>query len=175
MREPKRNQFPDLGKDIGARFMAPIGSPSFWMYLFIGVLGIGGLAIWIELLKVCFGLGGTTSADGLRTAINTFFPAIGCGAALQLVTAEKQKPNLRAIGVAVGAILSGACLVALLLQIHHPWWSFGLGVTFSIVSLAMWWVANGIDQAYQEQVPDNVALGGPVNQPLAGSLAGYTT
>ncbi len=164
------NQFPELWRDIRRRFRRPVGSPSFWMFLIVGVIGFGGIAIWIEVLKFRFHLLGTTNADGLRTAINTYFPAIGCGAGLQIVTWEKDKPNLRACGMAVWSFMSGACVVLLLLQANHPYWSGTIGTVCSVFALAMWWLANGDEDAFQETPPSNAPTGGSIDQPLAAGV-----
>jgi hypothetical protein len=169
------NEFPELAKDIRRRFVRPLGSPSFWMFLLVGVIGFGGIAIWIEVLKCEFRLLGTANAQGVLTAINTYFPAIGCGAGLQIVTWEKQKPNLRACGMAAWSFMSAACVVLLLLQANHPWWSGILGAICSIFALAMWWLANGEEDAFQNGAPTNASIGGNLDQPLAGGTRNWTT
>lgn len=175
MERTNQSEFPELINDIGRRFRRPVGSPSFWMFLIVGIIGFGGIAIWIEVLKYGFHLLDTKSAEGIATAVNTYFPAIGCGAGLQIVTWEKDKPNLRACGMAVWSIMSAFCVVLLLLQAHHPLLSGVLGSICSILALATWWLANGEEDAFQNAPKTNAATGGDLDQPLAGGLGNWTT
>ena len=139
----------------------------------IGIGAFGGLAIWIEVCKYVFGLDGGASSDGIRLAVNTYFPAVGCSAAQQIFIAEKQRTYLRSFGYAVSIIFFGLCIFAFLLQLHHPNWSLALGVGCSVAALAVWWIANGGDPTFHDTDPE-VAVGGPVASPLPGDTTGFT-
>jgi hypothetical protein len=169
---PLPNDFPNLGRDIFMRARTPLGSPSFWNTLLFGVVLFGGLAIWIEILKYGFNLPGTHPAEGIRTAFNTYFPAIGCGSALQLITAEKDNQDLRSFGFAVSVIFFVVCILSFLAGINHPHLSMAIGIIFSLLSLVMWCVANGLDNAYSN-VPEDASIGGSASKPLSGTTSGF--
>ena len=137
-----------------------------------GVVLFGGLAIWIEILKYGFNLPGTHPAEGIRTAFNTYFPAIGCGSALQLITAEKNNQDLRSFGFAVSVIFFVVCILSFLAGINHPHLSMGIGITFSLLSLVMWCIANGFDKSYSN-LPEDAPIGGAADKPLTGDTSGF--
>jgi hypothetical protein len=169
---PIPNSFPALAKILWDRLRTPMGSPSFWNNLACGVVLFGGVAVWIELIKYGFNLPGTHPAEGVRTAFNTYFAAVGCGSSLQLVTAEKENQDVRAFGYAASVCFIFVCIAAFLLQIHHPKASMAVGVVFSFLALVMWCVANGFDEIYTYSNP-NASLGGPIEKPLPGTTEGY--
>jgi len=170
--KPLPNSFPDLGRDLCQRIRTPLGSPAFWNNLIFGVIFFGGIAIWIEFLKYGFNLQGTHPAEGIRTAFNTYFPAVGCGSALQLITAEKDNQDLRAFGYAASVCFFAACGLALLLQINHPYVSMAVGIIFSLLAVLMWSIANGLDDSYSNITPD-ASLGGSVEERLMGTTSGF--
>ncbi len=167
------NSFAPLGRELLGRLRSPVGSFTFWTYAILGIGICGGLAIWIELAKYTFGLAGTTSADGLRLAVITYFPAIGCAAAQQLFITEKQRMYLRSFGYFVSFVFLGFCMFAFLLQRHHPKWSMALGVIGSVAAIAIWWIANGSDPAFHDTDPD-IAVGGSTATKLPGNIGEFT-
>jgi len=170
--KPLPNSFPDLGRDLYQRIRTPLGSPPFWNNLVFGVIVFGGIAIWIEFLKYGFNLPGTHPAEGIRTAFNTYFPAIGCASALQLITTEKGNQDLRAFGYAASVSFFVVCCLTLLLQFNHPYLSLIVGIIFSILAVLMWCIANGLDDAYSNFTPD-ASLGGSVDERLMGTTSGF--
>jgi hypothetical protein len=167
------NSFAPLWRDLLIRLRGPVGSFTFWTYAIIGIAGIGGLAVWIEVVKYIFGLGGATSGDGIRLAINTYFPAVGCSAAQQLFIAEKQKTYLRSFGYSVSVGFLALCILSFLLQLDHPNWSLVLGIVCSIGAVVIWWIANGGDPTFHDTDPD-IPVGGPTATPLPGDTTGFT-
>jgi hypothetical protein len=170
--KPVPNSFPDLGRDLYQRIRTPLGSPTYWNNLIWGVIIFGGIAIWIEFLKYGFNLPGTHPAQGIRTAFNTYFAAVGCGSALQLITAEKDNQDLRSFGYAASFSFFSVCILTLLLQINHPYLSLIVGIAFSVLAVLMWSIANGLDGAYSRITPD-ASLGGSVEDRLRGTTSGF--
>jgi hypothetical protein len=167
------NSFAPLIRELLNRLRSPVGSFTFWTYAILGIGFCGGLAIWIELAKYVFGLSGTTSAEGLRLAVITYFPAVGCAAAQQLFITEKQRMYLRSFGYLASLSFLGFCVLAFLLQPHHPNWSMTLGVICSVGAIAIWWIANGADPTFHDTDPE-IAVGGPTAGKLPGDTAGFT-
>jgi hypothetical protein len=167
------NSFVLLGRDLRDRLTSPVGSFTFWTFVLFGVVMFGGLAIWIEIVKYSFGLAGTVSGEGIRTAVNTYFPAVGCAAAQQILIAEKQRMYLRSFGYAASITLSIFCIFAFLLQVWHPYLSLAFGIGCSAVAVIVWWIANGADPTFHDTAPD-AAVGGPTAGGLAGNTTGFT-
>ena len=167
------NSFAPLKRELLNRLTSPVGSFTFWTYAILGIGICGGLAIWIELAKYTFGLAGTTSADGLRLAVITYFPAVGCAAAQQLFITEKQRMYLRSFGYLSSFVFLGFCVLAFLLQIHHPRWSMALGVVCSVAAIIIWWIANGSDPTFHDTDPE-IPVGGSTATQLPGDTIGFT-
>ena len=167
------NSFTPLRRDLAIRLKSPIGSFTFWVYAIIGIVGFSGLAIWIEVCQYVFGLGKTASMDGIRLAINTYFPAVGCSAALQLFITEREKVYLRSFGYAVSVLLIVFCILSFLLQSKNPGWSLLVGIVCSVASIVVWWIANGADPSFQD-VDLETPLGGSTGAPLPGDTSGFS-
>jgi hypothetical protein len=160
-------------RELLDRLRSPVGSFTFWTYAILGIGICGGLAIWIELAKYTFGLAGTTSTEGLRLAVITYFPAVGCAAAQQLFITEKHRMYMRSFGYLVSFAFLGFCVMAFLLQLHHPQLSMTLSVVCSIAALVIWWIANGTDPTFHDTDPD-IAVGGSTAAKLPGDITGFT-
>lgn len=167
------NSFALLGRDLRDRLRGPVGSFTFWTFILFGIVVFGGLAIWIEVVKYSIGLAGTVSGEGVRTAVNTYFPAVGCAAAQQILIAEKQRTYLRSFGYATSVTLFIFCIFAFLLQVWHPYLSLTFGIGCSIAAVVVWWIANGADATYHDTDPD-AAVGGSTAGGLTGNTAGFT-
>jgi len=173
MSNKSTNSFTPLIRELANRLKSPIGSFTFWVYALIGIVGFSGLAIWIEVCQYIFGLGKTASMDGIRLAINTYFPAVGCSAALQLFIAEREKAYLRSFGYAVSVLLIVLCILSFLLQSNNPGWSLFVGISCSAASILVWWIANGADPSFQD-VDLETPLGGPTGTTLPGDTTGFS-
>lgn len=172
MPQRSKSSIPLLYRDCKERLFGPVGQVTFWAYALVGIGLCGGLAIWFELARYLFQLDGVTSTENLRLAVITYFPAIGCGAALQLLVAEKQKSHLRSFGFFLVFVFIVLCVLSFLLQPHHPKRSLGLGIISSALAVAMWWIANGADPNLYDTDPEAI-VGGPTDTPLPGNLNGF--
>jgi hypothetical protein len=168
------NSFASLGHDLVYRLKSPVASVTFWTYAVIGIVIFGGLAIWIELCKYVFlDPDGKATSDGIRLAVNTYFPAVGCSAAQQLFISEKQRTYLRSFGYFLSVAFMLACLFSFLIQIEHPMWSLWLGIALSVLAILVWWIANGNDPTFQDPDPEG-PIGGNTSAPLPGDTKGFS-
>lgn len=172
MSSSSKSSFTLLWRDLKERLLGPVGQVTFWAYALVGIGLCGGLAIWFELARYTFQLGGVTTAENLRLAVITYFPAIGCGAAQQLFIAEKQRSYLRSFGYLSAFVFIVLCVLSFLLQAHHPKRSMAVGIIGSLLAVGIWWVANGADRTLYDTDPEAI-VGGPTNTPLTGDLNGY--
>jgi hypothetical protein len=166
------NSFLPLQREVRRRLADPMASVTFWTYAILSIGVCGGLAIWIELVIYAFELTNAHSVDGLRLAIITYFPAIGCSAAHQLLITEKERSYMRSFGYFMSLFFIGSCIFAFLLELNHPNWSMALAIISSVMSLIVWWIANGSDPAYHDTDPD-IPVGGSISTSLPGDVTGF--
>lgn len=170
------NSFVMLGRELQLRIRRPVAHFSFWVFIVLGVILFGGIAIWVELVKLIPGIGGTPHLESLRTAIDTYFPAIGCAAAVQLAFAGENKKYVVSFGYLVTVLFAVfAVLMILLEKTPSTFWSWFFGVLCCVLAIFMWWIANGLERTFQDIVDADAPLGGPVDAPLGGDTTGFNT
>ena len=130
------------------RFWAPCKSVTFYAYLFLGVILCGGSGVLMTFLKSRWGV------EDISAALLGYFPAL-VGAAVLEFTAEYQ-PYLRSLGViALSVLLPVTFFVA---RTEHGWQLFW-SLTGTVLSILLWWVANGLNKRFDDVKPQS-ALGG---------------
>lgn len=135
---------------------------AFW----IGVLGAGGLGIWLEVWKLMID-SDVRNLDSLRTAIATFFPAVIGATSLQMAFEDELKSNR---GVAFCAVFVLLIIFMMMADKRLPdIVAFPLGILASAASLWTWCATNGNSPALQE-LPVNAPVGDlPLDAELSGS------
>jgi hypothetical protein len=167
------NSWQLLCAELGDRFKAPIGQVTFGVFLLVGIITCGGAPVWVELVR--FLVGNTADTENLRTAINCYFPAIGCAAAVQLAfAAESRQKYLTAFSFLATFFFFISSLLTLVLERKPPtpraWF---IGIVLSLLAIAMWWVANGRERIFQDFDPSS-ALGGAPEKTLTGDTSGFS-
>jgi len=155
-------------KEIGERMATPANQMSFWIYLVFAVMGLGGLAIWIEIWRYCHVVnvsGHEKSLDGIKLALATVFPAIIGSSGLELVL------NDRKMSRNIGILFLGLSLFLTfyLLGFGNPSDSvaIALGIVGCIGAVCVWWIASGFDEIFQDTADPEAPVGGDVRRPLA--------
>jgi len=173
------NSFVLLGRELRQRLATPLNQFSFWVFVLIGVILSGGIAIWVEVAKFIPGIGAVPHVETLRTALDTYFPAIGCAAAVQLAFAAEHKKYLVSFGYLVTVFFAVSSVLMLLLEktpaTFISWSSDAIGCLLAIL---MWCIANGLDVTYQDTAPNpDAPVGGPVQTltSLPGDTSGFAT
>lgn len=168
------NSFGPLGAELKRRFLAPVGQVSFWVFFLLGVVFFSASGVWVELGK--HGLTESGNLEGVRTAIYTFFPALACTATMQIIFSEDDKKYMRSLGYAVGLIL---ILIGIGLLAFDSFFSstgsIVLGTIASIISVLTWWIANGYEQMFYDNLKGDESTGGDPGAPLNGSTSGLKT
>jgi len=165
------NGFALLGKDIWWRTCAPMKHVTFWVYLLVGVVLCSGLGVWFEVIRYAYGES-NAKPDAILVALLTFFPALVGSSSLQMVFASEAK-GLRAFSM----------LLAVIFALAACWLAFGRpanfstamvwALIFSAAAIWIWWIANGADPSFRDNVPVNAPVGGDPSAPLSGSLDGF--
>lgn len=165
--------WPALGREVKARTLNPLYHPSFVIFFFVAIIGLGPTGFWIELFnymtdpKYDFGK--------VRASIVSFVPAFIAATTMQLIWAEGTRA-LRALAI----LMLSVCMLCLVLcgseKVGNTV-AMWLGCLSAIVSLWMWWIANANQKEFQDQTPDPGLnpVGGNLDRDLAGTLDGWRT
>jgi hypothetical protein len=159
-----------LGQELWRRIYRPFMQVTFWSFLILGIVFFGGLAIWIEVLKYI--VADHKSIEGIRLAILTYYPAVGCAAGRQIAIYEEKRGYLREFGNASSIGLMVVCATSFFLQDKYPVGVLVCGVFLSFVAVFLAWVAVGLDQPFDEPDPD-VTVGGDPTAALSGDSGGF--
>lgn len=159
-----------LRNELMQRAKEPLEHPTFVIFFFTTVCGIGGVGTWFELFKLFRQHGAPNALDGLITSLITFFFAVVATSCTQFIIEESESKALRALAMfvlflAIGAVLANTVVDSSLAGVLI--WAFA-----SVVALAVWWMTNAKSPGLKD--PD-APTGGLVTKPLLGNLAGYKT
>ena len=165
------NGFALLWKEIRERTCTPMKHVTFWVYLLLGVVLCSGLGVWFEVIRYVYAAN-DAKPDSILVALLTFFPALVGSSSLQMVFGSEMK-GLRAF----------ALLLAVIFALGASWLAFGrptdfyvamdCAIGFSAAAVWIWWIANGADPSFRDNIPLNAPIGGDTSTPLSGSLDGF--
>jgi len=132
------------------RFVTPFWSSTFYAHLIGGVILLGGSGVWFALIK------SQRSIEETTTALLGYFASL-VGAAL-LEFSDDEQPFIRTFGIfsAIVLIYLALLLVALLGAVGQ----LVVAIFGSILGLAYWWVANGLNRRFTHDINPNSAIGG---------------
>jgi len=167
------NSFGFLAYELKKRFMAPVGQVSFWVFLILGVLLFSACGVWVELGKYL--LSPNKSLDAIQTAIFTFFPALACTSTMQIIFSDEEKKPMKSIAYLVGVL---QLLAAIGLLSFTKYFSsttlIWTGFITSIIAIVTWWIANGEDPIFNDNVSKmDIPTGGDANAPLKGDVSNF--
>jgi len=168
--EQSANTIKLLLKELGRRLFRPFPSFTFWSFLIRGIVIFGGLAIWIECLK-CL-VADHPSSEGIRLALLTYYPAVGCVAGQQIAIYEESRNYLREFGNNSSIAFMGFCAISFYLQRKYPVSILTFSIFLSFCAIGLAWIAVGLDKPFNEPNPE-VAVGGNIDAPLAGDDGGF--
>lgn len=159
-----------LGREIWRRTWHPFLNVPFVFYVILAIVCLGGLGIWVELIKTQFSKA-PTSYEGVLTAIATFYPALIGSASLQLILMSTGKSDKILVSFALLVCIISFLSVGIIGVFHqlHPVWSFKAASFFAVFAVWFWWFTNGDDLTYQN-APVDAAAGGDTDKALKGNL-----
>ena len=179
------NSWLTLADELAARLVEPRYSVSFVMYLFTGVVLLGGIAIWLEIVRYAVEAHGMKkgepwpSLSGVLTAVHTFYPALAWSSTMQLVYGEKNDKWLKAVAIGFGSVtLLMAVFAMALAGVWLAVTSMVVGVLGTLIAIFLWWIANAPDPNLKDLLPKTVGMGakGGAIEPdtaLPGSTQGF--
>lgn len=144
-----------IWSDLKHRLRTPCGSMTFYAHLGFGVILCGAVGVWTIPLRSSWHI------ENVSAALLGYFPALLGGAVLQFT--EDSQPYLRSFAFIALFALTPVTIAAYIT--HHSWqliWSFA----GTILSILLWWVANGLDKRWDDVKPQS-AVGGDASTPLS--------
>lgn len=143
------------------RWSLPKRQWSFWIFLFVGIVVLGGLAVWIELYRYIFSPaehGKQADIGAVRLALATAGLAVGGPAAMQLLYSRDK------LAIVIAILLFTFVMIAamFLMTFGEPagCGTFIAGLVCVAPSILAWMLANGEDPIFQDEVPDDAPGGG---------------
>ena len=178
------NSWLELADELAARLIEPRYSVSFVMYLFTGVVLLGGIAIWLEIVRYAIEFHNakpneTPSLSGVLTAMHTFYPALAWSATMQLVYGDTNDKWLKALAIGFGSVTLILAVFAMALAgVWLPLTSIVIGGFGTVIAIFLWWIANAPDPNLRDLMPRTVGLaakGGEIDPgaPLPGTTSGF--
>jgi hypothetical protein len=158
-----------LGHELVLRAIEPFESPTFVFFFFSVVIGVGGIGIWVEIIKFYRPQVTLDPLNGIITSLITFFFALVGTSCTQLIIEESDSKSLRALAqfVLLIAILIGAFSITGVGSSQPGLW---LWILASVFALMVWWLANAKSPGLRD--PD-APTGGAVTKTLPGNLSDY--
>ncbi|ANT54809.1 hypothetical protein [Mesorhizobium amorphae] len=157
--------------ELKDRAVGPTKHVAFWGFFILGALGFGGFGIWFEIWRLFAGQTGG-SANGVHTAMFTYFTALAGSSALHLILVDAEKP-LRVFAMFCAAVFVVLAVWQSMMKPTDAFWAFG-GVTLgSLLAVAMWWLTSGQDDALKDNIKPDSAVGGDTSKQPHGDLGGF--
>jgi hypothetical protein len=168
-----RNGIALLWDELVKRFLAPMPHVSFWVFLIVGVVIYGGLPVWLELYLYCAG-GATVTSEHLRVALTTFSPALVGAISTQLIFEEAGRDKrMMAFAILVVPIFLFAATILTLVTAMKNEVAIPCAILFCLLSILVWWIANGFNRAFQDDFKNDAPVGGPTTNEPTGDLNGF--
>jgi hypothetical protein len=169
------NGFVILWDELKRRFLAPVRHVTFWVYLILAVIIFGGFPIWLEVVFY-FNADIHESTSHLRTALVAFFPALIGSVSFQLIFEEVGR-NKRMLAFAMFVVVFFSLIGVILILARSIADYVAIPVAFGLCAFAVleWWIANGLNPTFQDDLDVEAPVGGPPSHPPAGDLTGFRT
>jgi hypothetical protein len=143
-----------LPTELARRFLAPRKSVTFYCHLFVGVIVFGGLGVYLAIWQSHWSMHETSAA------LLCYFPALAAAAMLEFDAQDQ--PYLRSFGIFALVIF----VILFLLGIDTDYgWQFFWSLVGAALSILFWWVANGLNDRFNDVKPQS-ALGGDTSEGL---------
>lgn len=171
-------------KALSKRLVSPIGQPSY-VFFFLASMMIGATGVWVALAEAWLTLTASSQPGvanptltsiwqdpSVAKSILTFFAGLGSLSCMQIIVVEDTQKNLRSFAIVLLlAIISLAIIAALKDHVSQGDGHLYL-ISGTFLAVVTWWIANWDDGKYS-QIPAVEALGGEVDDAVAGDNGGF--
>lgn len=170
----EEGDFAYLRRELRRRTSEFPKSFTFFAYVVAGVIMLGGLGVWTELLKLTYAAPNPDGLDGVFTAVATYYPAVAGTASFQLLLIASGKVDrvLTGFGILVIAVSITAAMSLTFLRAAFPTFCLVAAVVLAIFSIWIWIVTNADDPIYKS-VPVDAPSGGPTSRDPKGDLSDF--
>jgi hypothetical protein len=148
------------------RWTRPRTQVSFWTFLAVGIVLLGGLAVWIEFYRFVWLATpeGATELGPLQLALATAGLAIAGPAAMQLLYSRDKLCIVAAI-ILFTIVMICAMYLMVFGEAQRTGTLFG-GAICVVPAIIAWVLANGEDDIFQDEVRDDASTGGNPMRPI---------
>lgn len=148
---------------------------TFLFYFIFIVMWVGGLGIWIPLLKAAFGFPHPPWEDISREMATCLLAIMGGGAA-DLVLADRDAKSVKMLGFSLGICCVTLAIIGMGSFLPDVHLAIGASIIGSVLALLVWVLANTDNLKLSERPPPEpeAATGGPATGGAAANIAGTT-
>jgi hypothetical protein len=161
-----------LRRELRGRTARPVSSVPFISYFIVSVVILGGLGIWVELVRFSV-FSDRQCLSGLMTALLTFFPAVMGSSTSHLILSSSDNKILRSFGLLLFVASFAVAIFIAVISPPYPVTSLVIGVVLSLLGLWGWWIANANDPALQNDPPVDAPTGGSPERALTGQIGDF--
>lgn len=160
--------------ELRKRLLEPLNQPSFILYFLLALI-LGAMGVWVALVEGIIANWQNDTQESFFRALQTFFPAIGSLACVQVIIIEDSQKSLRALfSLLLIVFLSLAIVSGVAYSLNAPL-GFRLTAIGTGLAVLSWWLANSDQEPFQETTDPANPIGGPVENELAGDTEGFAT
>ncbi|AVH49678.1 hypothetical protein [Acinetobacter sp. SWBY1] len=168
---PKQNGFVLAWEFIWKQTKKPADQSTFWMYLFLGILLLGGLGFWFEFLK--FLANKATDSSAMKTALILFAPPIINTSAIQLCLSKNDvKLHTKSTLIIFIVLVNLTCILLLFFDPQFSSYKFWLPMIFILI-FTLWasWIQSSLNTDLYDTPPKQASIGGTdLDKPLNGDI-----
>jgi len=142
---------------FSATMRKPVFRFNFWVYLIVGVVGAGGLGVWVSFMSRVEALPNTL------LALLTFYPATAVASCMEFIFEDSDKKFVKGFAIISGFVLFLLSVFVWLLS------SYLLAILACILSLTLWWLANAENPKLSDTTDSTSPIGGAVDNDVKGT------
>ena len=173
-----------LMKALSKRLISPFGQPSY-VFFFLASMMIGATGVWVAVAEAWLTLAAPSQTGipqvtpssiwqdpSVAKSILTFFAGLGSLSCMQIIVVEDTQKNLRSFAIVLLLAIIFLAIMAALKDHVSQGDGFIYLISGTIIAVLTWWIANWDDGKYS-QVPAVEALGGELDDAVAGDNGGF--
>ncbi len=160
--------------DLKRRLCQPMKQETFWFYFFGCVVGLGSFGLWEPVLRWWW-FGSLPKTELLKTIVTasySYFVAVAATALVDIqLKLDLEKPTK--VVLSICGVIAFGCAVLVAFG-PSPERSMYPAIFGTILSLFLWWIANGENPDLADKpISQEAAMGGNPKEELPGDLSDF--